>query len=1713
MVERLTKKVFLDRLNTMFRILIPDRSPVTLELYEVEEGRSTPTQAAQRVPTSYTGRAEVMAKLQSGAAPLAMASADFDGDGIADLVIGFATGGRGLLALHRGNLDAFAPQSYQSWVAIAHQQFPSPFLPQAAVIALPEAPDLLVTGDFNGDGHIDILTGARGSERLYLLTGNGKGKFSAPQAIALPGNLTALSAGEVGVRAGKSDVVAGIQTKNGAAVLVYKSGAGGLATAGVSYPVPQAVTQLELADLHGDGLPDVIALATEVFLIHPTGDRSADTSALVERVTAAGTPRAIAAGGLVWDRESRNELAVLSQSGVVQVLARGTLDTRQFTQEERFARRSAALRRQLPSVLKAPWSGQSESWNVVKSYGTSAPLTGNVRLMAVSLAHARPLDLVLVDSSDTRLHVLPANSGTGSADTAGGLMVETGEAPAAVLPMRVNVDGRRGLVMVGRSGPAPKIMAPLPDPTFTVNRNDDPVATTAAAATYCQGVAGDCSLREAVIIANSVSGADTIMLPAGTITLSQAGLGEDFAVTGDVDVRDDLTIVGSTDGSGNPTSIITGASGWSDKFISTNKIGDTDANLSISNVIFQNGNNTNLTSSGTFDYLGGAVDFFGCAPEGGGCVDDNADTLNASTLNITNVQFLNNTAAGCSAGNDCGGGLDSEFGSTTISGSLFSGNVASLGRGGALTLVGATETDTVSNTTFNGTNNAAQEGGALYVDFQNAAGTGSIGIHNSVFSNNTAGSDGGGIYVNLGSGGNQTTATIDQETVISGNSAATRGGGLVFFGISGSPNTALSLSQVTITGNAANGSSSDGGGGIFAASGGTLNLSFSRMVGNTVAATGKPTGISIEAGSGGSASIVNAADNWWGCNAGPSAAPCDVVGTVGGSSPTATVSPWLFLTLGANPGSITPVPPNNTSSLTADFLHDSSSGSVLTTNLNVLVGLPITFGATSGAISSPQATIQSAGTATATFTADTSCSQASVTATVDTNPAPTVTTPITVSCPDLTAAKVDNVSHNVTLGVGTWNWTVTVSNSSGVNSAPAVFGSGTTILTDTLPGGTISYGTPTAGSFSSITNSGNISCGIASSVLTCIASGASVTVGVGGGFSVTMAATATGGGAFVNPTGGSCGVDPNNTVPESNEGNNSCNSDSVNVVAPPSIAKAFSPTPIALNATTSLTFTITNPAANTVSLSGVGFSDVLPTGLTVASATTTVCGGTLTTAAPTGITLVGATIASGGQCTFSVTVTGITGGSYTNTTGKVTSTNGGTGNSATAALTVSSAAPTVVSLTPNTGTGASQTFAVQVSDLNGPADLKTMHLLFSPTSSNQFLQCSILYLPGSNQLYVFDDSGTKLGTPLTPTVAGTVSNSQCTLNGTGSSFSSSGNVFTLNVAVSFKPAFTGLKNAFVYAAGNSGLNTGWVPAGTWTTGPAAPPTVVSLTPNGGTGTSQTFAVQVSDPNGLADLKTVHLLFSPSSATQISQCSVFYNPATNQLYVYNDGNTALSAPLTPGAAGTVSNSQCTLSGPGSSVSTSGNVLTLSVAVMFQATFTGLKNAFIYAGAVNGTSTGWVLKGSWTGTALPLTVVSLTPNAGSGTSQTFSVVVSDPNGLADLKTVHLLFNTTSANQKLACSVFYNPANNQLSLYDDTGTTLSAPLTPGGTGTVSNSQCTLSATGSSFSTSGNSLSLNNVAITFTGTFTGLKNVYIYSAGISGVNTGWVPKGTWTP
>ena len=190
--------------------------------------------------------------------------------------------------------------------------------------------------------------------------------------------------------------------------------------------------------------------------------------------------------------------------------------------------------------------------------------------------------------------------------------------------------------------------------------------------------------------------------------------------------------------------------------------------------------------------------------------------------------------------------------------------------------------------------------------------------------------------------------------------------------------------------------------------------------------------------------------------------------------------------------------------------------------------------------------------------------------------------------------------------------------------------------------------------------------------------------GTAGVCTVSVDVTATIGGDYLNTS---------SNVTTANSGTGNTASDTLDVIVPPAIEKAFSPATINAGETSTLTFTLTNSNPASTTLNGVSFNDVFPLGMRVAdlpNSQTTGCG-TPTfnpAASDASLSFSGGSILAGGVCTVSVDVTGM-GGVYDNTSSAVTSSNGGSGNTATAQLTISGAGLVLQKSTTNTGFQAS----------------------------------------------------------------------------------------------------------------------------------------------------------------------------------------------------------------------------------------------------------------------------------------------------------------------------------------------------------------------------------------------------------------------------------------
>ncbi|MFP3854345.1 MAG: CSLREA domain-containing protein, partial [Anaerolineales bacterium] len=253
--------------------------------------------------------------------------------------------------------------------------------------------------------------------------------------------------------------------------------------------------------------------------------------------------------------------------------------------------------------------------------------------------------------------------------------------------------------------------------------------------------ADDCSLREAVITSNDCPGEDTIRIPAGVYRLTRTGADEEEARRGDLDLRDDVIILGdpsrTTPDSGEAEVVEIRGEG-ADRIFDIAPARDFDRtsplNVVIQRVIVREGR-----------------------------ADRGAGILNRGNLRLVLVSMMNNQAA-----------LPDGVGGEANGGGLYNQDSGQLH---------------FDNVSFN--NNRADNGAGLYMQSGSA-----VGDEIAITENSAAG-DGGGIYLRTGSrteltnvdfihnqaGGNGGGVFSDSEfdgqfLLFEENSAEGQGGGL-----------------------------------------------------------------------------------------------------------------------------------------------------------------------------------------------------------------------------------------------------------------------------------------------------------------------------------------------------------------------------------------------------------------------------------------------------------------------------------------------------------------------------------------------------------------------------------------------------------------------------------------------------------------------------------------------------------------------------------------------------------------------------------------------------------------------------------------------------------------------------------------------------------------------------------------------------------------------
>jgi hypothetical protein len=285
---------------------------------------------------------------------------------------------------------------------------------------------------------------------------------------------------------------------------------------------------------------------------------------------------------------------------------------------------------------------------------------------------------------------------------------------------------------------------------------------------------------------------------------------------------------------------------------------------------------------------------------------------------------------------------------------------------------------------------------------------------------------------------------------------------------------------------------------------------------------------------------------------------------------------------------------------------------------------------------------------------------------------------------------------------------------------------------------------------------------------------------------------------------------------------------------------------------------------------------------------------------------------------------------------------------------------------------ATKTFSAQVATIFAfpNHDLQWVQMLFAvATNGGGQPFCYVHYDVQGNKFWLYSDVQGFFVGPIAPGVASNLlQGSLCALNTSGSSVTGSGADLTINANLVFKQALA-LK---IYMRGFTleGVDTGWVPQGTWTTVAASLGTI-TVAPSSGSvthGTQQIFTLTYPDPAGFAGAAFGWEQFLIGTATNGGGnpfCYVRYDRGGNGLWMYSGDVGFFLGPVTPGTTSTLlSSSACSINTAGATVANTSGNLVLTVPIVFKAPIVRANKLVQRTLDVLNRDTGFEQTGTWT-----------------------------------------------------------------------------------------------------------------------------------------------------
>jgi len=428
-----------------------------------------------------------------------------------------------------------------------------------------------------------------------------------------------------------------------------------------------------------------------------------------------------------------------------------------------------------------------------------------------------------------------------------------------------------------------------------------------------------------------------------------------------------------------------------------------------------------------------------------------------------------------------------------------------------------------------------------------------------------------------------------------------------------------------------------------------------------------------------------------------------------------------------------------------------------------------------------------------------------------------------------------------------------------------------------------------------------------------------------------------------------------------------------------------------------------------------------------------------------------------------------------------------------------SLAPAAVTTTANTAEGLTASYA----DGAGASALNKVQICIGGlTTPGTSLYGE--YLPATNLLYLFNASNAAVG-GFAPGSSNVISTTLGSLNCAATTVSRSGNDLTIVWNITPASALAGVQHVYLQAddAGTAG---NWGEFGSWTIGA---PSSVSLAPTALTTTTSVasaLTATYTDGAGASALNKVQIcvggLTSPGTSLYAE-----YLPATNLLYVFNSSNVAVGG-FAPGSSNVISTTLGSLNCAATSVTKSGNDLTVAWSITPAAGLAGSQHVYLQANDA-GTAGNWVQFGSWTiggPSAVSLSPAALTTTA--NTAESLTATYADGAGAAALNKVQICIGGLTAP---GSSLYgeYLPTTNLLYLFNASNVAVGG-FAPGSSNVISTTLGSLNCAATTVTKSGNDLAVA-WSLTPTASLSGAEHVYL-QAGDAGTAGNWAQFGSWT-